>query len=406
MNFLDLFLEYTQEQESPTSFWWWSGLSALSTVMRDNVYLQLGPMKIFPNMYIMILADSAVARKGFPPQVAHDFLKAIDNTKVIAGRSTIQGVITELGSTETNKLGILSKRGATALYYSGEFAASFVNDLAVVNILTDLYDYHVEYPVRLKDSLTILQNVCFGMLVATNQTMLDQLYDGRAHQGGLLGRTFVVYEKTRRRKNSLVYSEDFDPEKKKRLLEHLRKLSQVHCIAQLDEKAKKHYHEWYNSIDDTIVDKTGFLHRCHNGVLKIALSLAAADSDIIKTNPLIINYEHIALAIEAVFLIKTNHDRITLSQGLSQNKNQVALLIKALTEAKHYQLTRQQILQKHFTDFGTTELNMIIETLEAGGIIKTVGILKEVGYQLTPSAIERFVKYKHHEEKSKKIQTA
>lgn len=404
MNFIEAFLDYTKEFESPTSFWQWSAVAMLSATMRDNVQLKWGKMTIYPNLYIMLLADSGACRKGMPIIMANKFLSEVDNTKLIVGRSSIQGVIQELANVETTKMGPIVKKGACGFQLAEEYAASFVGDPAVVQILTDIYDYKERYPVRLRDSVTELKNVCFGFFVATNSTMLQQLYDNNAIEGGLVGRIFIINERKRRQKNSMVRAAKDTGEAKIKLIEHLKVLSKIKGEALYEESAIDLYDEWYNSFDDDEDhhDKTGFIWRVHTGVAKLSLCLAAAE-DTIHSGSIIVKRKHVEEAISLAFKVKQNQNLLSLNQGHNPMAQQIAILFKALGSAEGYQLSRRDLMKKHWCDFDHLTLDNIITTLEAGGVIRTTSVLGEVGYQLTEKTIREL--FKNETQQETKINT-
>lgn len=396
MDFISKFLEHTKECESPTSFFQWSAISMLSATMRDNIYLQWGKHKIYPNLYVMLLADSGACRKGFPINLAIKFLSQINNTKLILGRSSIQGVIQELAAIETNSNRIMQKKGACGIQLAEEYAASFVNDPAVVQILTDIYDYKEKYPVRLRDSVTELNNVCFSFFVATNTTMLQQMYDTGAIEGGLVGRIFIIHEKKRRLKNSLVRQRTQPKDFSEELLTHLKSLAKIKGEAVYDDAAIECYDNWYNSFnddEDAVEDKTGFIWRVHTGVAKLSLCLAAAEEEI-KSGIIVVKEKHVEQAIELAFKVKQNQQQLTMGQGKNPAAAQMAIFIKALDAAKFHQLTRRQLLSKHWQDFDTLTLDKIIHDFEGAGLLRTTAILNEVGYQLTERALEKVLGHK------------
>src|SRR5438874_2133996 len=99
MNWLDELLAQHAEVETPKNFWYWSGLATISAILKDNVYLDRGGSKdyrLYPNIYVMLYADSAL-RKGPPVSLAKNLVKKVNNTRVISGRSSIQGILKELG---------------------------------------------------------------------------------------------------------------------------------------------------------------------------------------------------------------------------------------------------------------------------------------------------------------------
>src|SRR5262245_60677200 len=86
------------ELESPESFWKWSALSAISAVMKDQVWMDRGGIfKTYPNIYVMLHADSGL-KKGPPISMAKQLVTPVKNTRIITGRSSIQGILKEMGT--------------------------------------------------------------------------------------------------------------------------------------------------------------------------------------------------------------------------------------------------------------------------------------------------------------------
>ena len=91
-NLLDDILEQHKEYESPLEFWRWAGLAAISAIIKDNVWLErAGLYNLYANIYVMFHATSGL-RKGVPVNYAKRLVRAINNTKIISGRSSIQGI--------------------------------------------------------------------------------------------------------------------------------------------------------------------------------------------------------------------------------------------------------------------------------------------------------------------------
>src|SRR6476469_10441112 len=104
MTWLDEVMRATDEVESPKSFIKWAALSAIAAVVKNNVYLDKHYYKLYPNIYVMLIAKSGM-RKGFPVAMAKELVKSIDNTRVIAGRNSIQGVLKTLSTSYTRENG-------------------------------------------------------------------------------------------------------------------------------------------------------------------------------------------------------------------------------------------------------------------------------------------------------------
>lgn len=205
-NFISDFLEFTKEAESPTQFLRWSAIGCIGAVLRDNVYIDANFGRVYPNLYVILVARSGACRKGLPLKVTKSLISKVNNTKIIDGRTSIQAVVAELAKNYTQHTpggkGYVVQ-GASGLLYTEELAAFMVDDKATIPILTDLYDYREEWTNHLKSSDTErLKNVCLSMIAASNETFLKEVYTKSALYGGLLGRTVIIYEQKRRHKNA------------------------------------------------------------------------------------------------------------------------------------------------------------------------------------------------------------
>lgn len=388
MNFIDMFLEYTKDAESPTSFFKWSAISALSAVMRDNVYFDAGYERIYPNTYILLVASSGACRKGSPLKIAQRLVQLTNNTKVISGRTSIQGAMTVLSQFET-KSGI---RGASALMYSEELSAFLVDDPAAIKILTDWYDFHETWNNSLVGGITTLNNVCVSLLGASNEHLLKDVYTDKANYGGLLARTFIVMEERRRHKNSRMFiqPEKYDPEN---LLKHLRGLARIKGPILFTEQAKQEYDDWYNAIEDEAYhSRSGVLERIHTGVLKLSMILASAEPEILLSNKIIVQQAHISQAIELCWGILRNYDMLLVGSQSTPVVHQMALVIRELRRAPNYQLSRKQLIFKlWYEGIDAPTLDNIITTMAQGGMLQSLLFNAEESYRLTEMGIEKIL---------------
>ncbi|MGF2075331.1 hypothetical protein, partial [Enterococcus casseliflavus] len=89
-----------KEFESPLNFWRWAAIASISAVVKDNVYLSQHMFNMYPNIYVMFHADSGM-KKGPPVNLAKKLVTKVGNTKVISGRSSIQGILKEMSQSES-----------------------------------------------------------------------------------------------------------------------------------------------------------------------------------------------------------------------------------------------------------------------------------------------------------------
>jgi len=95
MSWLNLLLEETDFVETPKQWIYWSGLATISAIVSPNIVINKGAYKLKPNLYILLMGRSGLG-KGFGPSVATKLVKMVDNTRVISGRGSIEGIIKEL----------------------------------------------------------------------------------------------------------------------------------------------------------------------------------------------------------------------------------------------------------------------------------------------------------------------
>ncbi len=202
MNWIEEILLGTDEAESPKTFFFWSAIAAISAVMKNKVYLDKHFYKLYPNVYVFLVAKSGL-RKGIPIAMAKALVKEVDNTRVISGRNSIQGIIKDLSITVTAP-GKPPLRDACGFIVSGEFSTVLIKDPEALTILTDLYDghYNKEWKNTLKGTgVEELKGVNITVLGALNQTHFRDMISSREVTGGFIARTLIVEETKRARKN-------------------------------------------------------------------------------------------------------------------------------------------------------------------------------------------------------------
>lgn len=384
--FVSMLLEHTRAYESPTSFWKWSAYCTIAAVLRDNCYRKQGPGATYPNIYVLLLADSAVHRKGNPVRLCEKLVKSIHNTKIISGRSSIQAILDELARGETDSKTGKPLIGGSALFSARELSAGIVGDDEAIGILTDIYDYQEEYTSRLRGTgMFRIKNLCLSMCAASNEAMLTNLYTQQAVQGGLLGRTFLIKPNEFRKGNSLFDEED-DTEPLKCLVDKLLEISKLVGQFQFTDAARVEYDSWYYPFRDAYKekpDKSGVAGRLHIGILKIAMVLAANE-----TCSLVIDKRHIEEAILECMGLIPNYSSFIMSSGKSPDSACGSIIINHIYESPNHRAQRKEILFKHLTSFTIEQFDMVIDKLRQAGMIDEVYDGEGTGYRLTKQCLD------------------
>jgi hypothetical protein len=392
VNFLSEYLTYTNHYESPGSFWKWSGYAIVAAVLRDNCYRLAGDIKICANTYTLLLADSAVQRKDNPIDLCELFVKSIDNTKIISGRGSIQGIIDELQRAETDPRTGRIIKGGSAIFIASELSAALVQDPQSINILTDLYKYRDEYSERLRgrqDKFKV-KNVCFSMFSASNKDLLLDVYDVRAMRGGLLGRTFLVTPNEFRPANSL-----FNVVKKAEQFEWLKKelteISKLRGEFKFEADAESTYNDWYTPFRESYREKgdaSGIAGRIHTGILKLAMILC-----VIHTKALCVQKSHIEEAIEECIALMPNYNQFLMASGKSKDNSEIGtIIITELYNSPNHELTREKIFQKHWNAFDAEQFDKLMSTLTQAKLVMETNEGNKQSYRLTEKCKEMLFK--------------
>jgi hypothetical protein len=379
MSWVDVCIESNSENEAPKRFFYWSALAAISAVMKKQVFTDRFYYKLYPNIYVFLVARSGM-KKGVPINMARNMVTKVANTRIISGRNSMQRIIQDLGKAHTLESGGMI-RDAQGFLISGELAAFLVKDPDALTILTDLHDTHSYEDVwinSLKGSgVDKLKSPCITLLGATNEDHFSEAVPQNAIGGGFIARTFVVFSMERGTLNSLtekptkIINNDF-------LAEYLKELAKVSGEFVWTVAAKKTYDLWYYKFmaEETINDSTGTNNRLGDQIIKVAMLLSLAQEP-----NLILKESHIIEAIDVSMNCLSGMKQVTMGAGKSTLAYAMKLVMRELLNKPDHKMSKQKLLQKYWGEFDAFDLDRIVETLVQNGAIKISADAKEYTMQ-------------------------
>lgn len=368
-SWLDSVMAATTEAETPRSFIRWAALASISAVVADRVYLDKFYYRLYPNIYVLLIAESGL-RKGFAAALAKTLVSIVDVTRVISGRNSIEAIIKDLATTVTRPKRVPITK-AHCFIISGELSTTFIENPFTFTILTDLHDghYHSEgWKYTLKSSgVESLKDISVTMLGAINPPLFQAMISKKDVTGGFIARTIIVRETKRSLKNPLTKAPkkmlDFGE-----LLGHLKSISEVSGKFNWDPEAATFFEKWYESYDpESINDETGTANRIHDQITKVAMLLSLAEG-----TDLIIRTSHLQEAMNLLeFAVKTAGG-ITRGQGLTDFGPKIKIVLDEITKAESKKIKRSILLHKYWSDMTSIDLDVIISTLEQSKAIRVV----------------------------------
>lgn len=406
-----------KELESPASFWYWSGIAAISAVVKDSIWMDRQIYNLYPNIYVMFHAESGL-KKGPPVNMAKKLVKTVNNTRVITGRGSIQGILKDLGTGYTQPGGKIVNK-AVAFICSSELSSSIVEDKVATKILTDLYDRNYnegEWRSLLKMETFTLKDPTISMLTATSEAMAEDFFTKSAIQGGYFARTFIVYEKDSDVSNSLIFPMA-NPPNYVAAADYLKELTKLSGpfkpVAALEKNCEikykkiKHgreiwfnavgimYDDWYDSFREMTrametKDATGTLNRFGDSVLKVAMLLSLA-----RKPELVLTEEAMEEAISQCEKLIGNMRRTMIGkQGISNSALLKSLIIMELLERETHSISRIILMKKMWMHYATSmEFDELMQSFDSAGMIKTQSVGNQILYNMPENQVSELSKF-------------
>jgi hypothetical protein len=381
LNWIDGLVSECGHVETPQSWLWWSFLSCISAAAGNNYYLTTlkGDLVYKPNLYIMLLGESGLG-KGFPINRAKLLVSKANVTRVVAGRSSIQAIVSELATSKTveGKPLITDSRGYIV---NGELSTAIIQDPDSLTILTDLYDghYNPEWTNLLKGSgAEKLKNPYITALFGSSPAHFYDSIPQANIEGGYIGRNLIIYEEKRSKDVDLLDDEPQGAENNKfddflvpKYVPHLEKVAKHKGQLVPNDAARKLFNTWRKKWRASQThDKTGFLNRVPDHVLKVSMCLTLSNYEFTGE----ISEVDIEEAIMHVTNLVYSNKRTTEGRGPDPLAAATKIVIDYLIAAPQNELTKKVLLWKGYGTYNSFSLDQIMENLLEMGWIKRVKI--------------------------------
>ena len=382
---MDVYLEYTRNQESPLRFHSWTCLYTIASAVKRTVYIDKFYYRLYPNIYLALIGPSAAVKKTTAADIATDLLTTLPTIFFLKGKITAWEFFRELSN--------ISKSGdAAASIYSGE-AKNLFGDLGkieLVTMLTDLYGCPNNFTYRtVKHGTLNIANICINLMICSTPEWLITGTTSDEIAGGWTGRFVYVFEETCDR--SIAFPEDFvTPELKQLkqdLIDDLQDIALASGEFVVTPQAKAEYLMWYNKRKDEWKDERlmGYYGRKSDLVWKLAMLLSLS-----RDNSLVIDEAILAYAWGMLRDIETN-----MGRALAHVVDDPALRYKDMTlsfivSSPGHRASRTAILKKFWNRYDSDMLDRIIRNMTECRIIQTypvhTGKTSDIMYEIVDTS--------------------
>lgn len=350
---LEDYLRYAENQESPQDFHMWTCIGMIAITLGRNVYVDMGAWKTYPNLYIILIGESAITHKSTALKMGVSPLKqALPNIPDLAQKFSPESLSHFLkGLTNDEKYG-----RAEAYVHASELSVLIGQsklDDSLLKLLTDLWDSpDVHKYMTLSRGIEEAREVCLNILGGSTPDWLKNSVPDEALEGGFFSRLILVDRPPSGRKNPfpvLSLSARNSIEKVKHDLISIRK--NLSGEFTLTPAARMVYGEWYseyNHPDKARSFMRGYYGRKGDFVLKLAMISSANYS-----NSMQITDEDILFAIKVLNENEVYTEGLVKFLGTTQDGKKYIGILNRIKKGiihvpKNLMLTKKEIQEGNF----------------------------------------------------------
>lgn len=285
----------TRGIETPTKFAIWSGIFAISTILKRDAYLDWGFKPLYPNMYIILVAPPRMCAKSTVIDICEDafgnmeeLLSSIDMKMAFKKKLNLHHskitpeAINDLLSPEyASNEGEKIERGSEVSFIVSElttFLGKQKYNVGLIDNLTKLYDSRdIDDEMTRGGGKSVFKNIYVTLFGGTTPDSFKNSIPEEAFGGGFMSRVIVIKQDSPTRyfpTPQHVPNAPTIPELTQRLT----------WIAQnafggyrLSREAYKEYAQWYRTFKDNLVGNPNgnALARMDTNLLKLAVIIRA-----------------------------------------------------------------------------------------------------------------------------------
>jgi hypothetical protein len=277
------YLRYTTGQESPIDFHMWTCISMIAIAMGRNAWVPRGAChNIYSNLYVVLVAESALARKSTAINMGvRPLMESLPELEGLGQKMTPEALIGVLAERCAKDENARAETFIHASEMSVLLGKSKLDD-SLLKLLTDLWDcpdFHT-YQTRGKGKET-MKDVCVNMIAATTPDWLKNSVPEESLEGGFFSRLILVQRPATGEKNP--FPEDAyttaTRDAAQNIVHDLKVINtMIHGEFSWDLDARKAYSNWYceyNSPDSAVSFMRGYYGRKGDFVIKLAMISSA-----------------------------------------------------------------------------------------------------------------------------------
>ena len=382
-NWLNAYIAYTNHNETPQQYNFWSGISAIAGAMQRKTYFDQFYFQWTPNFYIILVGPSGIT-KSTAIDNALDLLREVDGIHFGPDTMSWQALIDDLRNAQESVVDENGEFGTqSCLTFASREWGSLVNfkDSQFITVLTDLWDGKTgswRKATVTKDH-SIVANPWINMIAGTTPSWLADNIPRHVIGGGFTSRCIFVWGDKKKQlvpypRTRMLQSEDQSWFKnlQKDLIIDLQSIAEITGEYVLDKEAEEYGVKWYEDLHTNppnhllLGNFEGYLARKQGHVHKVAMVLAAS-----YKNERVITRDDLRKAVLLTDSIEADMPKVfghIRSDGAGIRTEEVLRVLQV-----YRKVTRQFLYRIVFTNLQmpVKEFDEIIDSAVRAGVIKT-----------------------------------
>lgn len=333
-NWISAYLEYAEYSEAPKHMHFWTAVSTMAGALRRKVWLDMAYFKWHPNFYIILVAPPGIVSKSTTAGIGMSLLKKVPDIKFGPDVVTWQALVTGFAESTMSYEYQGQYHAMSAMTIESSEFGNLLNpqDKEMVDLLVALWDGKPgSFEKKTKGSGTdMVENPWINLIACTTPAWIAGNFPEYMIGGGFTSRCVFVYAD--KKAKYVAYPGRHVPkdlaQTAQKLIDDLTVISELTGEYRLTEDAVRwgeawyaqHYAEKHVGLDDDRFG--GYLARKQTHIHKLAMILAAAESD-----KLVITPEHLALAATMVTDLEPDMQFVFSKIGKSEDSLYIERLI-------------------------------------------------------------------------------
>lgn len=369
-DWIDAYMEFTEESEPPQVFKKWCAISAIASALQRRCSMNLGWGDFYPNMYIVLVGPSG-SRKGTAMRPARQLIDSL-GIQIAAEATTREALIKRLDEAKAQGFSLTDNQATmhSSLTVHSQELTVFLgyNNQALMADLCDWFDCSSSYIYETKGSGTnTIKNVWFNLIGATTPSLIRSTLPEDAIGGGLTSRIIFVYGDKKHKIIPIHFQTEREAQLKTDLGEDLTTMTQLEGKFRQTEDYVDNWIEWVMQSEQNPPFQhnhhlAGYIDRRRLHLAKLSMIMSAS-----RSNEMLLRAIDLEKAITFLEEVEKNMPKVFSGVG----KNEMAEVMNRIltTIIMKKQIRYSEIVRLYMTDADEMEIRRIVATLNTSGSI-------------------------------------